>query len=155
MLIFNAAGFVILSVAFLLDPCKAARAIRRGLSMLWKVVPEMLVVLALISLSLAFIRPDQLRGWLSSGSLEHFLIALLVGAVALMPGFIAYPLARVMLKNGASVQVVAGFITTLMMVGVVTLPLEARYLGWKTALLRNALSFVGAVVVALGMGCVL
>jgi len=60
-----------------------------------------------------------------------------------------------LLKNGASVTLVAGFLTTLLMVGVVTLPMEVRYFGWRTALFRNGLSFVGAVGIALAMGRVL
>jgi len=44
------------------------------------------------------------------------------------------------------------FITTLMMVGITTLPVESRYFGWKIALYRNGLSFIGALVVGLLMG---
>ena len=47
------------------------------------------------------------------------------------------------------------FITTLTMIGVVTLPLEIKELGKKMALLRNGLSFIIAIVIALIMGVIL
>ncbi len=56
------------------------------------------------------------------------------------------------LKSGVSYQVVAVFITTLMMVGVITLPLEAKYFGCRVSILRNILSFAGAIVVGILIG---
>jgi hypothetical protein len=68
------------------------------------------------------------------------------------PGFIAFPLGAILVRSGVSYQVVAVFITTLMMVGILTLPLEAKYFGWRVSILRNALSFAGALLVGLLMG---
>ncbi|MCL6628300.1 MAG: permease [Armatimonadetes bacterium] len=152
---FNLIGFCIILACFVLDQRKTVRSVRRGLTMFWKIVPEMSVVLVLISVSLAILTPEQLKQWLSTDTPAHFATALVVGSVALIPGFVAFPLAGVLLKNGASVTLVAGFLTTLLMVGVVTLPMEAKYFGWRTALIRNGLSFVGAVAIALAMGRVL
>jgi hypothetical protein len=45
--------------------------------------------------------------------------------------------------------------TTLMMVGVVTLPLEIRYFGKRAALTRNILNFVAAVIIGLAVGLIL
>lgn len=41
------------------------------------------------------------------------------------------------------------------MIGVITLPLEIRELGTKMALLRNGLSFIGALLISLAMGALL
>ena len=45
--------------------------------------------------------------------------------------------------------------TTLMMVGVVTLPLEIAYFGRSVAVVRNVLSFIAAVVIGTFVGLVL
>jgi uncharacterized membrane protein YraQ (UPF0718 family) len=82
-------------------------------------------------------------------------IAALLGSIALIPGFIAYPLGAMLLDNGVSYQVIAVFITTLMMVGILTLPIEIKYFGVRVSLLRNALSFVGALLIGLIMGVLL
>ena len=42
---------------------------------------------------------------------------------------------------------VATFMTTLMMVGVVTLPLEIKYFGRNVAIVRNVLNFFAAIVI--------
>jgi uncharacterized membrane protein YraQ (UPF0718 family) len=91
--------------------------------------------------------------WLGRNSgMTGISIAALTGSISLIPGFIAYPLAAILLKSGVSYGVLAVFITTLMMVGIVTLPLEAKYYGLKTALLRNGLSFLGALIIGILVG---
>jgi len=115
----------------------------------------LLVSLAAVSLVLTAVTPRMLQGILSGTGLLPFFSALGVGSIALIPGFIAYPLAAVLRQNGATVPVLAAFITSLMMVGVLTLPLEARYFGWRAALLRNGLALCGAIIVAAGMAWVL
>jgi len=72
----------------------------------------------------------------------------------LIPGFVAYPMAGMLVKNGVAYPVIAVFMTTLMMVGIVTLPLEKKFFGMKLALTRNALNFVGALLIGLGMNLV-
>lgn len=152
MLTFNIVGLCIIATCFIIDRGKAIVAIKRGLKMLWKIIPDMSIVLILISICLAILTPNQLKSWLSVDSWTHFVLALVVGSVALIPGFIAFPLAGVLLKNGASTSLVSGFLTTMLMVGIVTMPMESRYFGWRTTLVRNGLSFVGAVIIALAMG---
>ncbi len=83
------------------------------------------------------------------------LIAAVIGSVALIPGPIAYPLAGMLLERGVTYTVLAVFITTLMMVGVITFPVEKEYFGTHTAVLRNLLSFAGALLVGMIMGVLL
>jgi len=45
--------------------------------------------------------------------------------------------------------------TTLMMVGVVTLPLEIKFFGKRVAIMRNTLNFVAAIMIGLVVGIVL
>ena len=49
----------------------------------------------------------------------------------------------------------AAFISTLMMVGVVTLPVEIRFFGKKATFVRNGLALVFAYGIALVMGVLL
>ncbi len=137
------------------DRRKTQAAVFKGLKMFVGVIPLLLGILAAVSLVLTTVTPRMLERILSGTGLLPFFSALGVGSIALIPGFIAYPLAALLRQNGASVPVLAAFITSLMMVGVLTLPLEARYFGWRAALLRNLLALCGAVVVATGMAWVL
>jgi hypothetical protein len=79
-------------------------------------------------------------------------LAFFFGSISIMPGFIAFPLAGVLLENGASYIVIAAFTTTLMMVGVVTFPVEKEYLGTKVSLIRNAIGLLIALTVSIIIG---
>ena len=82
------------------------------------------------------------------------LLATVFGSLALMPGFIAYPLCGILLKKGVAYMVLSAFATTLMMVGILTFPVERTYLGTKVAVVRNLLSLLIALFVALITGIV-
>lgn len=146
-------GFVLV-VSLIVDRRRTLAGVIKAARMFLSLLPMLVGVLAAVSLLLAAAPSDLLERALGGGVLS-FVAALFVGSVTLMPGFIAYPLAGVLKDNGASLAVLAAFITTLMMVGVVTLPLEIRMLGRRVALLRNALAFAGAVVVAVVMALIL
>lgn len=146
---------VALVASFVADRGKTRASLLKGLRMFWGVLPLLVGVLAIVSLVLAAVTPSMLQQILAGSGPLPFLTALGVGSVALMPGFIAYPLAGLLRQNGASTPVLAAFITSLMMVGVLTLPVEARFFGWRVSLLRNALALFGALLVAVGMAWVL
>jgi len=59
------------------------------------------------------------------------------------------------LENGAGYMQIAAFVSTLMMVGIVTLPAEINYFGKKATIIRNATAFGFSFVVAMVMGVVL
>ena len=74
------------------------------------------------------------------------------GSITLMPGFIAFPLCGILLKKGVPYMVLSAFATTLMMVGVLTYPIEKEYFGIKVTIVRNVISFFIALIVALMTG---
>ena len=85
-------------------------------------------------------------GWIGVG------IAAVVGAITLIPGFVAFPTAAMLLENGAGIMQIAAFISTLMMVGIVTMPVEIKYFGKKLTVLRNIFAFIFSLIVAFVMG---
>ncbi|MEO0292602.1 MAG: hypothetical protein ABIN61_00065 [candidate division WOR-3 bacterium] len=116
-------------------------------------LPMVLNVLILVSVFLYLVPKEILTNLLGKNSGVFGLgIAAVLGSVSLIPMFITYPLAAILLKSGVSYRVLAVFITTLLMVGVLTLPLEAKYFGMKVSVIRNVLSFVGALIVGLVIG---
>ncbi|MBW2732695.1 MAG: permease [Deltaproteobacteria bacterium] len=146
---------VALCASLIADLGKTRLALVRGVRMFRKILPMLLGMLAVVSVVMAAVTPALIERILSGSGPLSFFAALGVGGVILMPGFVAYPLAGVLKAHGASVAVLSAFITSLMMVGVLTLPIEARFFGWKIAVLRNALALVGAIVVAAAMAWVL
>lgn len=153
-LLWAIAGVALLS-SLVANRRKTRAAAVKGFKMFWGVLPLLVGVLAVVSLVLAAVTPTMIEKLLAGSGPGPVLAALGIGSIALMPGFIAYPLAGLLRQNGASVAVLAAFITSLMMVGVLTLPVEARFFGWRLSLLRNGLSLVGAILVSVGMAWVL
>jgi len=149
---------VALAVLFstIADRSKTWEGIRRGTVMLRNLLPQFLLLVVLVSVFLGLMSRETLAHLLGqeSGALG-VLVAAVVGSVALIPGPIAYPLAGMLFEKGVSYTVLAVFITTLMMVGVITFPVERQYLGTRTAVLRNVLSFAGALLVGMVMGVLL
>lgn len=126
----------------------------------WKafenILPQFLAILLVIGMMLAVLTPEQISQLLGAKSGWYgVLIAAGIGSVTLVPGFVAFPLAAALLKNGAGIMQIAAFISTLMMVGVVTLPVEIKYFGKKAAAARNIAALVFSLAVALVMGAVL
>lgn len=121
--------------------------------MFLKLLPALLFVLFLVSIFIYLVPEKVIVEYLGarSGALG-IVTAALIGSVSLIPGFVAFPLAGIMVSQGVSYTVVAVFITSLMMVGALTLPLEIKYFGKKAAIMRNILSFFGAIVIGLLIG---
>ncbi len=118
--------------------------------------PSVLAIIAVIGIIVGFIPPE----WIASAiggdkGIVGILIAAFLGAVLFIPAIIAFPLAKSLLAMGAGVTAMAAFITTLTMIGFVFLPLEIKELGKKFAILRNGLSFIVAIIIALLMGLIL
>ena len=134
---------------------KTVQALRIALRRFMKIAPAFVVMLVLIAVALYF-APEQamLRVLAAEGKWAAVGAALGVGSVSIMPGFIAFPLCGVLLERGALYMVLSAFSTTLMTVGVVTFPLEKRYLGGRLAMIRNVTSLFIALAVAVVTGLV-
>lgn len=145
-----------LAVSFFKNREKTARALKMAWKSFEKILPQILSILLIVGMMLAVLTPEQISMIIGSGSgWTGVLIAAAIGSVTLIPGFIAFPLAAALLRSGAGYMQIAAFISTLMMVGIVTLPVEIKYFGKKAAIVRNAFAFGFSLIVALVMGVVL
>lgn len=141
---------VLLVLSLTKDRTKTRKALLKGLKAFEGILPEFLVVVMIVAIVLAIFDPATISRLIGAGSgWMGIMIASLVGAITLIPGFVAFPAAAELLRNGAGVTQIAAFVSSLMMVGVVTLPLEMRYFGKKAAIGRNTLAFAFSIVAAL------
>lgn len=150
------AAAVSLSVSIWKDRKKTRQAMQKALRMFLGILPHFLLILLLTGILLTTVTPQFIESMIGSESgIQGMLLAALTGAVALVPVLAVFPIVSELLENGAGISQMAVFISTLTTVGIVTLPLEMKYLGRKAALLRNALFFLFAFVTSLGLGAVL
>jgi len=121
-----------------------------------KNAPSLLTILGIVGLILGILTPETISRLIGAeAGLIATGIAAVLGAITLIPSLIAFPLAGSLLRSGATIMTISAFITTLVMVGVVTAPMEIKSLGKRFTLLRNGLSFIGALVIAAIMGVIL
>jgi uncharacterized membrane protein YraQ (UPF0718 family) len=148
-LLLYALALGLLGLSHLRDPERTRASVRKAVASFMNILPDFLVVLGLVGIMLTFLSPSIISQLLGTGSgpIGLFLASVL-GAVTLIPGFVAFPLAASLLERGAGPTQIALFISTLMMVGIVTFPLERRYFGRREALLRNGFAYVYSFLAA-------
>ena len=152
MIILAAVTAVLLLLSFIFNAAKTISALRISLRMFLNLLPQMIPVLFFIAFILALLPPETIEKYMGQDSgITGFLVAGAAGSIALIPGFVAYPMAGVLVKNGVSYPVISVFITTLMMVGILTLPIERKFFGWKVSITRNILSFAAAIAIGTAM----
>lgn len=154
--ILYALAIIGLAVSFFKDRKKTKTALMKAWKSFENILPQILLIFLIIGFALAIFPPETIRKLLGAESgILGVLAAALIGSVTLMPGFVAFPLAAALLKSGAGYMQLAAFVSTLMMVGIVTIPIEKRTFGLKATIARNASAFVFSLVVAVVMGVVL
>lgn len=143
-------------VSLLKEKRKTKLALKKAWKALENILPQFVGIIILVGLVLAFLDTNTIStilgqdsGWLGVA------LASMVGSVTLIPGLIAFPTAALLVAGGAGYTQIGAFISSLMMVGVVTLPVEFKYFGKKLTLIRNGLAMLFSLVVALVIGKVM
>lgn len=148
-----AAGFLGYSIAK--DRNKTKQALKKAWWSFENILPQFLGVIVLVGILLALFDSKAISSIIGASSgWFGVIMAALAGAVTLIPGFVAFPTAAMLLENGAGYMQIGAFVSALMMVGVVTIPVEIKYFGKSLTLMRNLLAFLFSFVVALIIGMV-
>jgi len=155
-LVINIIAIAGLLIAFAKNKEKTKKSLTIAAKTFIKMLPIVFIIIIFIGLLLGFVPPEQISRFVGEQSgIGGVLLVGVVGALMHIPALLSFPLAASILESGASITAVAAFITTLTMIGMITLPLEIKILGKKMALLRNGLSFVIAILIAVMMGVIL
>lgn len=145
-----------LLVSFIKDKKKTKMALKKAWKSFENILPQLLAVMIIIGFALAVLSPQTISRVIGSESgLIGMIVAALIGSITLIPGFVAFPLAAALLENGAGYMQITAFVSTLMMVGVITIPMETNVLGKKLTLTRNIAAFAFSIAAALVMGVIL
>ena len=144
---------VLTAILFFIDRKKTVKGLKIGLKKIRKNSPVFLNMIILVAFSLYFISDDLILRFLGDGSgAVGVALAGGLGSLAFMPGFVAFPLAGILLEKGVSYTVIAAFTTTLMMVGIVTYPVEKDFFGLKITVIRNIFGLIIALIVSFIIG---
>lgn len=140
---------LLLVISFFKDKKKTKIALKKALKAFENILPQFLGVIVLTGILLSIFNTDTISSFIGDKSgFIGTLISAIIGSITLIPGFVAFPTAAILLQNGAGYMQIAAFISTLMMVGVITFPVEKNYFGVKFAIIRNVSAFIFSFVVA-------
>lgn len=148
-LILYLGAFILFLISYKKDKEKTKKALLKGWKSIENILPQFLGIILVVGLTLAILKPETISSIIgsNSGIFGVFLSAVL-GSVAMMPTFVAFSTGEMLLKNGAGIAQVAALISTLTLIGIITIPLEAKYIGKKAAAYRNILAFIFSIIVA-------
>lgn len=141
---------ILLTVSFILDKQKTIIGLKKGFKSFIKLMSILLPLILVIGILLVIISPDLISKALGEKSgMFGYLFAFVVGSITFLPAFISYPLGADLISAGAGVPQVAGFLVTVMSVGVVYISAEIKYFSVKATIYRNIVSLIGAIIVVL------
>jgi len=156
IVIINIFVLVSLMLSFFKSKEKSLQSLEIAIKSFVKMMPYVIIIILFIGIVQGFLSKDIIIQYLGKSSgFSGIIFAGVVGSILHIPSLISFPLVASLIESGASIMVAVAFITTLTMVGFVTLPLEIKVLGKKLAILRNLFSFIIALIIAVIMGVIL
>ncbi|GMQ63659.1 hypothetical protein [Vallitalea maricola] len=142
-------AITLLIISFYKDKKKTKKALKKAWKSFNNILPQFLGVILFVGILLSIFDAEFISKIIGARSGWIGVIAsAVIGAVTLIPGFVAFPTASMLLESGAGYMQIGAFISALMMVGVITAPVEIKYFGKKLTIIRNVLAFIFCFIVA-------
>ena len=143
----------LLVLSFIKDKSKTKKALISALKSFENIMPQFLFIVVTVGILLAFLSADTISKIIgaNSGFLGIILSAIL-GLITMMPSFVAFSLCNNLLSSGSGYEQVCTLVSTLVLVGLMTYPLESKYIGKRAAFLRNFIGFIFSIIVGLLLG---
>jgi len=146
------AGICLLT-SYFTDKKKTKLALKKAWKSFENILPQFIGVIFIVGIVLSVFNADTISNIIGKNSgLIGMALSSIIGAITLIPGFVAFPMAALLLNSGAGYMQIAVFVSTLMMVGIVTMPVEIKCFGKKVTFLRNLIAFLFSFFVAYIIG---
>lgn len=97
-------------------------ALKKGWKAFENILPQFLVVILLVGVLLAVLNTEVISKIIGSGSgWLGVILAAVIGAITLIPGFVAFPTAAMLLQSGAGYMQIGAFIFSFIVAYVIRL----------------------------------
>ena len=147
------AALILLALSWKKSPQKTRQSLKKAWRSCTGVLPLFFAILLCMGFLLSFVDEAAIQQVVGRESgMAGIALSGLIGSVTLIPAFAAYPAAAELLRVTSGYAQITMLITSLMMVGVATFPLESRFFGVKAAVWRNALSLAYAFALSVFIG---
>jgi len=138
---------VLLIYSFIKDKAKTFSALKKAAKKLWSMSYLFFFVMAVFSFLLVIVPDYTFDSYIGAGSgIKGVIIALGFGSLSVMPGFVAFPIGAALKIQGVPLYIIAAFTLSLMTIGVVTFPIEKKFLGTRIAIVRNILAMFVCII---------
>lgn len=149
------AGILII-ISFWKDKAKTKKSLLVAWKSFGNLLPTVLAMMLFVGILLSLLDQNVITGLIGSQSgVAGTVIALVVGSIVTIPSFVAFPLGGALLGAGAGYMQVAALVSTIMAVGVVTLPVEIKYFNRSIAVKRIVLSLIICIIFTVAIGMVM
>lgn len=125
------------------------QAIIQSIKPLWRSLPVIVGAVLLVSLANSIIPKSWYGALFSQSAVLDSIVGSALGSVLLGNPITSYIIGGELLKQGVSIVAVTAFLVAWVTVGIVQLPAESIMLGKRFAIVRNVMSFVFAIIVAI------
>ena len=130
------------------DGSRILENMRKTVKMFGMALPNILAVVLLSGLFFEFVSVNKVSAFFGGNVLTDGLVGALLGSVSIGNPLISYVLGGELLDQGMSLVAVTALLVSWVTVGSVQLPAEMQTFGVRFALVRNALSFLFALIIA-------
>lgn len=140
-------AIILTSISFIKDQNKTKDALLKSWKMFRNLIPSILSIMLFVGLSLSILTPSFISSIIGEESgFIGIVYSVIIGSVALIPSFVVFPLGNTLVQNGAGLPQVAVLMSTLMSVGITTLPMEQKIFGRSFAYSRNASALLMSLI---------
>lgn len=140
---------LLIIISYKKDKEKTKKALLKGWKSIENILPQFLGIILVVGITLAVLKPEMISNIVGNNSgILGVVFSAVIGSIIMMPTFVAFSTGDMLLKSGAGVAQVIALISTLTLIGIITIPLEAKYIGKKATIYRNILAFVFSIIVA-------
>lgn len=155
IVLYAIAGILII-ISFIKDKSKTQKSIMVAWKSFKNLLPTVLAMMLFVGILLSLLNEAVITKIIGSQSgVWGAVIALTIGSIVTIPSFVAFPLGGALLKAGAGYMQVAALVSTIMAVGLVTLPVEIKYFNRSIAIKRIILSLIICIIFTVVIGMVM
>ncbi len=116
-------------------------------------MPQFLGIIFIVGIILTILSPENISSIIGEESgIIGVITAAIIGSLTLVPTFVAFSTAALLVENGAGYTQVTALISAFMFVGIFTFTMEAKFIGKKATAVRNIIYFVYSIVSAFIVG---
>lgn len=152
-LLFNGFLAIFLLFYYFKNKKNAIKAVKIALKSIKELAPIFVVFVFVIILLHGIFSAEIVKKYIiENQNAGGYFVAATLGGIVHVPPFIAFPIGGELLQSGIAPGIIAVFITSLVMVHTFTIPIEIKILGFKFAIVRNALGFIFSIIIGILIG---